>query len=214
MKKLFYVFGISGLLFTSCVGNPEGDKAETTDAVEVSETVGTKLSVNTTDSKIVWTGRKVSGTHHGTIQITSGTINVENEKIVGGQFIIDMNTMVNQDQEGEWKGKLEGHLKSEDFFNVEKFPEAKLEITQVEGNGVGVHKASANLTIKDVTNNITFDVNVTEISETSFKGTADFNIARADWGIVYTGKPDDLIAAEINFKIDLDAKYNTIKQLN
>lgn len=206
MKKLFYVFGFSGLLFTACVSNPEGKKAETTDATEVTATTGTELKVNTSDSKIVWTGKKVSGTHHGEIKIKSGSIHVEGDKIAGGQFIIDMNTIDNKDLEGEWKGKLEGHLKAEDFFDVAKFPQAKLEITGVEGNGVGVHKASANLTIKDISKNVTFDVNVSEISEKAFKGSADFNILRADWGIIYPGKPDDLISAEINFKIDLDAK--------
>lgn len=206
MKKLFYVFGISSLLFTACVSNPEGKKAETTEATEVAEKTGTELNVNTSTSKIVWTGKKVSGTHHGEIQIKSGSVNIEGDKIAGGQFIIDMNTLINKDLEGEWKGKLEGHLKSEEFFNVTKFPEAKLEITQVEGNGLGMHKASANLTIKDITKNVTFDVNVIEISQDSFKGNADFNIKRADWGITYPGKPDDLISEEINFKVDLDAK--------
>lgn len=206
MKKLFYVFGISGLLFTACVSNPEGDKAETTEATEVAEKTGTELNVNTSESKIVWTGRKVTATHYGEIQLKSGSVHVEGDKIGGGVFIIDMNTIDDQDMTGEYKTKLEVHLKSEDFFNVEKFPEAKLEITQVEGNGVGTHKASANLTIKDVTNNITFDVNVTEISEESFVGTADFNIKRSDWGVVYPGKPDDLISEEVNFKIDLKAK--------
>jgi polyisoprenoid-binding protein YceI len=206
MKKLFYVFGISSVLFTACVSNPEGKKAETTEATEVAEKTGTELNVNTSTSKIVWTGKKVSGTHHGEIQIKSGSVNIEGDKIAGGQFIIDMNTLLNKDLEGEWKGKLEGHLKSEEFFNVTKFPEAKLEITQVEGNGLGMHKASANLTIKDITKNVTFDVNVIEISQDSFKGNADFNIKRADWGITYPGKPDDLISEEINFKVDLDAK--------
>lgn len=206
MKKLFYVFGISSLLFTACVSNPEGDKAATTDATEVADKTGTELNVNTSDSKVIWTGKKITATHHGEIQLKSGSVHIEGDKISGGLFIIDMNTIDDQDLEGEWKGKLEGHLKGEDFFDVAKFPEAKLEITQVEGNGVGVHKASANLTIKDVTKNVTFDVNVTEISEDSFKATADFNIERADWGIVYPGKPDDLISAEMNFKVDLDAK--------
>lgn len=206
MKKLFYVFGISGLLFTSCVSNPEGEKAETTEAAAVAEKTGTELNVNTETSKVIWTGRKVSATHHGDIQLKSGSIHITGDQITGGLFTIEMKTINDQDLTGEYKTKLEGHLKSEDFFNVEKFPEAKLEITEVTGNGVGTHKASANLTIKDVTKNVTFDVNVTEITETAFKGTADFNIKRADWGIVYPGKPDDLISEEINFKVDLDAK--------
>ncbi len=99
MKKLFYVFGISSVLFTACVSNPEGKKAETTEATEVAKKTGTELNVNTSTSKIVWTGKKVSGTHHGEIQIKSGSVNIEGDKIAGGQFIIDMNTLINKDLE-------------------------------------------------------------------------------------------------------------------
>lgn len=206
MKKLFYVFGFSGLLFTACVSNPEGKKAETTDATEVADGKGKELDVNTATSKVVWTGKKITATHHGEIKLKSGKVQVKDEEITSGTFVIDMNTINDLDLTGDNKSKLEGHLKSEDFFNVATFPEAKLEITQVVGKGVGMHKASANLTIKDVTKNVSFDVNVKEITKTTLIASADFNILRADWGIVYPGKPDDLISAEINFKIDLDAK--------
>lgn len=206
MKKLFYIFGISGILFTACVSNPEGDKAETTEATEVAEGEGKELDINTSNSKITWTGKKITATHHGEIRLKSGSVFVNGEEITAGMFIIDMNTLNDLDLEGDSKEKLEGHLKSEDFFDVAKFPEAKLEITQVLGYGVGRHKASANLTIKDVTKNIAFIIDIKEITTNSLIANADFNIKRADWGIVYPGKPDDLISEEINFKIDIDAK--------
>lgn len=205
MKKLFLVFGVAGLLFTACVSNPEGEKAATTEAAEVVQTAGAELNVNTEASKVLWTGRKVSGQHNGDVKIKSGKVVVTGDHITGGQFVLDMTTINALDLQGEWKTKLDGHLKADDFFAVAKFPEAKLEITNVTGTGVATVDVSANLTIKDITKNITFKANVTEISETALKANADFNIKRADWGVTYAGQADDLISEEINFKIDLVA---------
>lgn len=205
MKKLFLVFGVAGMLFTACVSNPEGEKAETTEAAEVAAIDGTELSINTEASKVFWTGRKVSGQHNGDIKIKSGFITVAGEQLTGGKFVIDMNSLNTLDLQGEWKGKLDGHLKSDDFFATTNFPEATLEITNVAGSGVATVDVSANLTIKDITKNITFKANVTEISEDAFKANADFNIKRADWGVTYAGQADDLISEEINFKVDLTA---------
>ncbi|MCO5233801.1 MAG: YceI family protein [Chitinophagales bacterium] len=205
MKKTILAFAISGAIFASCTSNPEGEKAEVNEATEVVESQGTQLTVDTQASKLVWTGKKVSTAHHGEIKIKSGSLIVEADALKGGQFIIDMTTLENKDLSGEWKAKLEDHLHKKDFFHTEKHPEAKLEITNVEGSGIGTAKVSANLTIKDVTKNITFNADVTEISDATFKATADFNIVRADWGIVYPGMPDDLISAEINFKVSIVA---------
>ena len=209
MKRIFLVFGLGALLLTSCVGNPEGIKAEAQDAVEVEEAIGNELTVDVSTSTIEWTGRKVSASHHGYIQLASGNVIIAGDHLIGGKLVVDMNSLENLDQEGEWKGKLEGHLKSDDFFGVENFPNATLEITNVEGNGVGTVKISANLTIKDVTRNITFDANVSEISEDTFKAVADFNIDRFDWGIEYPGMADDLISKEINFKVNINASTRT-----
>lgn len=205
MKKLFLLFGISGLLFTACVSNPEGEKATTTEAVEVAAVDGTELPINTESSKVFWLGKKVSGQHNGDVQIKSGYVTVAGDQLTGGKFVLDMNTINSLDLEGEWKAKLDDHLKADDFFAVATYPEATLEITNVAGSGVAEVEISANLTIKDITKNITFKANVTEITETSFKANADFNIKRADWGVTYEGQKDDLISEEINFKVDLTA---------
>lgn len=205
MKKLFLIFGVAGFVFTSCVGNPEGEKVEASEAVEVAESEGAELAVNTADSQVEWYGRKVSATHNGDIAITSGTIQVNGDQLVGGKFTLDMTSINNFDMEGEWKEKLLSHLLSDDFFDVENFPQSTFEITGVEGKGVGTVAISGNLTIKDVTKNITFNADVAEISEDSFAASTDFNIEREDWGITYPGMPDDLISKEINFKINLIA---------
>lgn len=196
------------LVLASCVGNPEGKRAETSDSVAeaaLSHT-GNELAVDTEQSMVHWTGRKVSGQHHGDVKIKSGVLVVEEGSLVGGNFVIDLGTITNHDLDGEYKGKLEGHLKSADFFDVDNHPEATFEITNVQdGAEAGTVAISGNLTIRGITKNITFDAQVQEASDTAVKATADFNIAREDWGVNYAGQADDLISKEINFKVTLVA---------
>lgn len=209
MKKVFLFLSVSAFVLASCVGNPEGKKAETTEVVEAEAISGTELAVNTAASTVEWTGKKVTGQHNGTVDITSGTLVVDGGQLVGGQFVIDLNTINNLDMEGEYKEKLEGHLKSDDFFDVANHPEASFEITAVTASSeAGVSVVSGNLTIRGVTKNITFDAHVADLSDTSANVKADFNIAREDWGVSYTGQADDLISKEINFKINLVAGSN------
>jgi len=208
MEKVTLTMVAGALLLASCVSNPDGKRAETSDNVSeaaLSHTAN-ELAVDTAQSTVHWTGRKVSGEHHGDVQVKSGTLTVEDGKLVGGNFVIDLTTITNHDLEGEYKGKLEGHLKSADFFDVDNHPEATFEITNVQdGAEAGNVAISGNLTIRGVTKNITFDAQVQEASDSAVKATADFNIAREDWGVNYAGQADDLISKEINFKVTLVA---------
>lgn len=200
------VAAAAALILSACAGNPEGKKAETADAIESGEAVGTAYQVDTTQSTVKWTGTKMTGAHEGTVNIKSGELFVDNEAITGGSFVLDMNTISSTDLDGEYKEKLDGHLKAEDFFNVAANPEASFQITEVKaGASANEVKISGNLTIKGISKNITFDAKVDELTETTVKASADFNIAREDWGVNYSGKEDDLISKEINFKIALVA---------
>src|SRR5690606_37682233 len=75
-----------------------------------------KKEINVETSKVVWKGYKVTGSHEGTITIKSGHLNFNEDRLTGGAFVIDMLSITNTDLEGDYKGKLEGHLKSDDFF--------------------------------------------------------------------------------------------------
>lgn len=207
MKKVSILFGASALFLASCVSNPDGKKAETTDATEVAALSGNDLTLDTAASSLQWQGHKVTGKHHGEVSITAGTIVVGDDgQLTGGNFTIDMNSIDVQDLTGESKGKLTGHLKSDDFFSVETYPEAKFEITSVQdGATEGKLIVSGNLTLRGVTKNITFDADVKEANSTSFIADADFNIEREDFGVSYAGKADDLISKEINIKVNLVA---------
>lgn len=208
MKKLVLFSAAAAMVLASCAGNPEGKKAETKDSVAtVDQVVGAAYTVDTTASKIMWKGTKVSGFHEGVVSVKSGTLNVDNGAITGGNFILDMNTISATDLDGEYKDKLDGHLKADDFFGVATHPEASFTITEVQAGATPNDvKISGNLVIKGISKNITFDSKVEEITDTTVKTSADFNILREDWGVSYEGKKDDLISKEINFRVSIVAK--------
>src|SRR5690606_4250602 len=108
---------VAGLILASCAGNPDGKKAETTDSIETTTVAeGVQYTVDATASKVVWTGTKVTGSHTGTVDIKSGALTVDGDKVTGGNFVLDVASISSTDLEGEWKEKLDGHLKADDFF--------------------------------------------------------------------------------------------------
>ncbi len=140
--------------------------------------------VDTAASKITWVGKKVTGQHTGAISIKSGSLEVEKGEVTGGAFEIDMNSITCTDLEGEWNGKLVGHLKSDDFFGVEKFPVSTLKIKKVVSQGKNDYKLTADLTIKGTTKEIKFPA-VIEKGEKEVKATAKITIDRSEFNIRY-----------------------------
>lgn len=120
----------------------------------------TTKKVDATKSKIEWLGKKVTGQHNGDIKLKEGALVFNGSKLVGGNFTVDMTTINTTDLSGDYKGKLDGHLKSDDFFGVAKFPTAKLVFKTVADKGNNVTTVTADLTIKGKTNPVTFDITV------------------------------------------------------
>jgi len=119
-----------------------------------------KKEIKVENSKVIWKGYKVTGSHEGTIALQSGILTFETEKLVGGEFVIDMTTITNTDLDGDNKGKLEGHLKSDDFFGVQNYPISTLVFQNVEATGKNSYKISGNLTIKGITKPIAFNMSI------------------------------------------------------
>ncbi|WP_321286642.1 YceI family protein [uncultured Sunxiuqinia sp.] len=112
--------------------------------------------IDTSSSNVDWLGKKVTGEHSGSIDIKEGSLEVASGVIKGGTVIIDMQSIVNEDiEDADYKAKLEGHLKSEDFFSVERFPTAKLVLTDVKKSG-DEYSFTGNLTIKGITKPVSF----------------------------------------------------------
>ncbi len=199
----------SATLFYSCSNAPAGEKAETTEAAPVEEvTTGTEYAVKTDASVVNWTGSKVGGEHVGTLNFSEGTITVEDGNITAGKLVIDMASLANTDLPDDKKPKLEGHLKSPDFFDVAAFPTSTFELTKVTGlenDPDATHLVYGNLTLKDVTKQISFKAKV-EMGENGVTvSTPDFTIDRADFNVKYgsTRFFDDLKDKAINDNVGL-----------
>ena len=92
-------------------------------------TAADTLQVDLVNSQIKWIGRKVTGEHFGSLNLSEGWVEIEKNMVSGGKLVFDMASITNTDIESpEWKLKLENHLKNDDFFYVDSFPQAILEI--------------------------------------------------------------------------------------
>ena len=231
MKTLFSVTTIAALFACiSCTNAPKSDEAKTTEAKEVGkeDKTGERWRLDVGESKIEWVGTKVTGYHTGTVPLKSGEIFVNNSEVKGGKFVFDLaNIQVSGPKGSDDAGnkKLLGHLKSADFFDVEKNPEGVFELTDVRPYTGGAvkdstdprqeeiskykvttptHTVSGNLTLKGITKNIEFPARISIAGNTA-QAVAKFNINRKDWNIVYPGKPDDLIRDAIHLGISIKA---------
>ena len=116
-------------------------------------------TINPDQSIIVWTGREVTTSKHfGNIYFASGQFEVKSGLISSGEFVVDMTTIDNQDLPEERRGRLEAHLKSDDFFSVESHPTALLSILSSESVADGKWMVSGELTIKTFTHPVEFEM--------------------------------------------------------
>jgi polyisoprenoid-binding protein YceI len=126
--------------------------------------------VDASASTINWVGKKVTGQHEGTVNLKDGALVFAGKKLTGGTFTVDMTSLTSTDLSGEYQGKLNGHLKSEDFFGTEKFPTSTLVFKTVTAKTTDVYTVTADLLIKGKTNPVTFDIAVNgNTASTKFK---------------------------------------------
>ena len=143
------------------------------------------FQVNKDESSIKWTGKKVTGSHHGTIAIKSGNLEVKNHQLAGGNLVVDMTSIKDLDlTDPEWNKKLIGHLSSDDFFGVEKYPVSRLVIKKVEPKGDSLYHISGDLTIKGITQPVEFDSNIA-ISGNKLEASGTVPVDRTKYGIKY-----------------------------
>jgi polyisoprenoid-binding protein YceI len=144
--------------------------------------------VDTEKSTVSWLAKKVTGQHNGTVKIKAGELAFSKGVLKKGSFVIDMNTIVNEDlKDADYNAKLIGHLKSEDFFSVEKFPEATFIISSVTARGKVTYIIKGNLTIKGITQPIEFPATV-QIIKGIVTGVANIKIDRTKFNIRYGSK--------------------------
>lgn len=145
--------------------------------------------VDTQKSKIEWTGKKVLGQHNGTIQLASGTVLTNGAQPVGGTFTINMNSIENTDvTDADNKAKLLGHLKSDDFFSVGKYPTALFKATKITPAGAGKVNVTGNLTIKGKTYPLSFPATYTIKNNTLNVNALNVKVDRIKYDIKYGSK--------------------------
>jgi polyisoprenoid-binding protein YceI len=162
-------------------------------------------NVKVKNSSIEWKGEKVVGSHEGTIALKSSELIFKNNTLKGGSFVIDMTTIACADLTGEYKGKLEGHLKSDDFFSVSNFPTSKLVITKASKSSKESYKVSAKLTVKGITKNIDFVAQIkgNKLSATILVDRTQFNVKYGS-GSFFQNLGDNMIYDEFEIKVNLE----------
>jgi polyisoprenoid-binding protein YceI len=209
--NLFAFALLTAGLMSSC-----GNTATTASDAENAAAAGSgavSYTIDAVSSELQWHGSKLAYGHSGLINITDGSLSIENGNLSAGNFTIDMKTMKetgNPDAEGA--AKLVGHLSSPDFFDVEKHPTSKFEVTgsTAQASDTTTHLIKGNLTIKGVTKNIEFPAKVT-VAGDDVTATASFTVNRNDWGVTYGSGlsgaiGDNIIGDNIDYKVSLKGK--------
>lgn len=200
---------LAALSAAACAKDPTAGKTEAAVAapqeVKAAPEAAKTLDVDTAASKIGFVGAKVTAQHVGVFKDFSGKLALASGKLAGGkvEFEVKADSMI---VDGGLE-KLEGHLKSADFFDVEKFPTARFVSTEIkEGSDVeGMnHTVTGNLELRGTTKSVTFPAAIS-IGDDAVKAKTEFGINRKDFGIEYPGMPDDLIKENVLIQVELQA---------
>ena len=231
--KLFLLALVAGVFMVSCDSAKEGGEGE-----GGGETAGTETEVAatpeayaiTTDgAEVMWTGSKSEGAHYGSLALSGGSVEVTGDGITGGSATIDLAGMTVMDEglDEETKGKLIGHLSSEDFFNVAAHPNVTVAITGSEAYSGGgetipddtpealesyfitapTHNIMAKLTIKGEEHEITFPASI-KMAEGSLDAAAFISFDRREYGLRFMSDTE----ANVNPTIHLGVKFSAAKQ--
>lgn len=215
MKKTLFSLIIPAFFATVAVVSCKKDKALTSENNEVATTKdGSEYTVDTLNSKIEWKGYKVfkseNTSHFGTIKFESGDVTVKEGKLESGKFVADMNSLTSEDlkDKADQLEKLNGHLKSNDFFEVEKFPTASYEITKVTASAGGDYNTllDGNLTIKGITKPVQFKANVSVKEGEVSIASEPKDIMREDFGVKFQAPAENgVIKDEVSLQINIKA---------
>lgn len=224
MKNSFFKVSAVALIMVvalSCKNDKE-NKVETKEAVDkaVSMVETTTYRVNPKSTKIDWEASKITATHTGYINVAKGSIDLNSDnKIVAGEFKLDMSTITVTDLEGDGKANLETHLKGTvagkegDFFNINKYPAGVFEITGTQ-QAEGKTWLEGNLTLLETTKNIKFPINLSLNDNTLVLQSEPFVINRTEWNINYGSESifpnigDKVIYDDVQITVYLEASKN------
>ena len=160
--------------------------------------------IKSTESNINWLAKKITGQHTGTLKFKEGTLEFVDDQLVGGFFVVDMNSLTVTDLKGFFKKKLEKHLKSDDFFETELHKTARMKITSISGEK-DQYEVTADFTIKGMTQSVIF---IMSMEDSTASATAALD--RTNFGIRYKSSSffdnlknkaiDDVFELEVSLK--------------
>ncbi len=216
MKKILLINSLLALtlILVSCGQRPAGERAAVREKEAIAEAQGEIVAIDYANSRLAWIGYKPTGQHDGIISFSEGSLNVKNQTITGGEFVIDINSLKVVDiVDPEMNASLRGHLLSPDFFDVALFSTARFVISSVEEmvQAGSTHQITGNLTMKDVTKSVTFPAEIKFTDNRIEANSVAFTIDRAAWNIRYGSKTffdnlrDNFINDEVTIKISIVA---------
>ncbi|HVJ92492.1 MAG TPA: YceI family protein [Labilithrix sp.] len=193
---------------TGCDDPAKGKaKATTGEATSVESKALSPSSVsyefNQATSKVEWVGSKVTGKHEGGFKTFAGRVSLVDKAPEKSSVTVEIDT----DSLYSDSDKLVSHLKTADFFDVAQFPKASFASTEVKAGGErgASQTVTGNLTLHGVTKSITFPATI-KVNPGGVDVDAEFSINRKDFGLVYAGKPDDLIRDDVVIKLTIRAQ--------
>lgn len=204
------LLAVSALLVAAACNTDPGRgkaRAETREAVIAdaapSREAAVRHAFGASDSKLEFTGAKVTAKHEGSFGRFRGTIDL----VAGDLARSRVEALVETASLSVEPDRLAQHLKSADFLDVERFPEARFVSTSIRAGGAGdaTHTVTGNLTLHGVTRSVSFPANVS-VGAGSVTVDAEFVIDRRDFGIVYPGMPDDLIRNDVAVRLAIRAR--------
>lgn len=215
MKKRLFSLSIPALFTAFVIVSCSKEKPVTSENNEVTTTKdGNQFVLDTLNSNVEWKGYKVfksdNTSHFGTIKFESGDVTVKDGKLESGKFVADMASLTSEDLKDKKEDleKLNGHLKSADFFEVEKFPTASYEITKVSPSAEGDYNTilDGNLTIKGITKPVQFKANVSVNGSEVTIATEPKDIMREEFGVKFQSPAaNGVIKNEVTLQIKVKA---------
>ena len=172
----------------------------------------TQFKINNAKSKVEWIGRKVTGAHNGTIDLKAGQLLFNENILNGGKFVIDTTSIKILDiTDPATNAQFAGHLASDDFFSSEQFPEATMEVVQVEPRENNSYHVNGDLTIKGITHPVAFDMQANQTDNT-VNASGKITIDRTKYDIrfrsgnFFTNLGDNLIYNNFDLNFTLTAE--------
>jgi polyisoprenoid-binding protein YceI len=184
------------------------------------QVMATEYKVDASNSEVKWNGKKVTGEHYGTVDLKSGTLKVEDNMVKSGTIVMEMTSITVEDLTNEsMNQKLTGHLKSDDFFSVDKHPESTLELKEVLLKTGNEYTFTGDLTIKDITHPVTFDGTMdVKNGKLTAKGKVEVDRTLYDIkfrsGRFFSNLGDNLIYDTFTLDFDIVADESSVTTMN